>query len=41
MVVGTVAKGKLQLIIYTGTRKQYFPKYSADVDRMIDSIRTQ
>ena len=41
MVFGTVAKGKLQLIIYTGTRKHYFPKYSADVERMIDSIRTQ
>jgi hypothetical protein len=41
LVVGAVANGKLQLIIYTGTRQYYFPKYIADVDRMIDSIRIQ
>ena len=41
MVVGAVAKGKLHLIIYTGARRHYFPKYKTDVDRMIDSIRIQ
>lgn len=38
-VTGAVAKGKLHLIMYTGARKHYFPKYREDVDRMVDSIR--
>ncbi len=41
MVVGAVAKGKLHLIIYTGARRHYFPKYRDDVDRMMDSIQIQ
>lgn len=41
MVAGAVAKGKLHLIMYTGTRRHYFPKYRDDVDRMMDSIRIQ
>jgi hypothetical protein len=40
-VAGAVAKGKLHLVIYTGTRRHYFPKYQGDVDRLIDSIRMQ
>jgi hypothetical protein len=39
IVVGAVAKNRLHLIMYTGTRRHYFPKYRADVERMVDSIR--
>jgi hypothetical protein len=38
-VVGVMKDRKLQLIMYTGARMHYFPKYRADVDRIIDSIQ--
>ena len=41
LVAGAVVKGKLHLIIYSGTRAHYFPKYRDDVERVLDSIRLQ
>lgn len=41
IVAGATVKDKLHLIMYTGARSYYFPKYKDAVDRMIDSIRMQ
>ena len=41
LVAGAVVKGKLHLIIYSGTRAHYFPKYRDDVERVLASIRLQ
>ena len=38
-VVGTVAQGRLYLIVYSGTRVYYYPKYKDHVERIIESIR--
>jgi hypothetical protein len=38
LVVGALAKERLHLIIYTGTRAHYFPKHKDHVERMIESI---
>ncbi|MGH7407464.1 MAG: hypothetical protein ACREKF_05580, partial [Candidatus Methylomirabilales bacterium] len=40
-VVGAVLKEKLYLIIYSGARAHYYPKYKEHVERIIQSIRTQ
>ncbi len=37
-VVGAVMNERLHLIIYTGTKAYYFPKYRDDVERIIRSI---
>lgn len=41
MVVGAVTQSKLHLILYTGARQHYFPKYKTDVDRIVESIRME
>ncbi|MHA1599585.1 MAG: hypothetical protein ACTSW2_02075 [Alphaproteobacteria bacterium] len=40
MAVGFIIDGKLNLIIYAGTRQYYFPKYRDEVERMIGTIET-
>lgn len=40
MAVGATIDDKLHLIIYTGTRQHYFPKYRDEVERMIGTIET-
>jgi hypothetical protein len=40
LVMGATIKDKLHLIIYTGTRQYYFPKYRDEVERMIGTIET-
>jgi hypothetical protein len=39
LAAGTVLAGHLYLIVYSGTRAHYFPKYREAVERMIDSAR--
>lgn len=39
LVLGAVVKGKLHLILYTGTRAHYFPKYRTEVEWIIQSIK--
>jgi hypothetical protein len=39
LAAGTVLAGHLYLIVYSGTRAHYFPKYREVVERMIDSAR--
>jgi hypothetical protein len=41
LVVGAVINGKLYLISYAGARAYYFPKYKAEVERIIQSIKMQ
>ncbi len=38
MAVGTVNRGVLHLILFTGARSYYFPKYRDAVERLFDSI---
>lgn len=38
MAVGTVHRGVLHLILFTGARSYYFPKYRDAVERLFDSI---
>ena len=38
LVVGTIAGGKLYLIVYLGARAHYFPKYKEEVEKLIASI---
>lgn len=40
LAIGAVKDEKLFMIIYTGARRYYFPKYRADVERLFDSIRS-
>ncbi len=40
IAVGTVADGVLYMIIYTGARAHYYPKYLEEVERIIASIET-
>ena len=37
-IVGAVMEERLHLIMYTGTKAYYFPKYRDDVERIIRSI---
>ena len=39
LVAGAADGGKLYLIMYTGTRAHYFPKYARQVERVLESIR--
>jgi hypothetical protein len=39
LVAGAVVQERLLLIIYSGTHAHYFPKYKAEVERLIESIR--
>ncbi len=38
MVVGTVSGGVLHMLLFTGARGYYFPKYRDTVERLFDSI---
>ena len=38
IVIGTVHQEKLYLIVYTGAREYYFPRYQEDVEQIIASI---
>ncbi|MFQ6016674.1 MAG: hypothetical protein ACE5KF_00610 [Kiloniellaceae bacterium] len=38
-VAGAVVAEKLHMIMYTGARAHYYPKYKDDVERIIDSIQ--
>ncbi len=38
MAVGTVNRGVLYMILFTGARKYYFPKYRDVVERLFESI---
>ncbi len=38
-IQGAVIKDKMYLILYTGTRAYYYPKYKKAVDRLLASIR--
>ncbi len=38
VVIGTIAADSLYLIIYTGARLHYFPKYAGEFETMIASI---
>ena len=38
LVAGTVIEQRLYLILYTGVRRHYFPKYLDHVEHIIDSI---
>lgn len=40
MVCGTVIEKRLYMILYTGARIHYFPKYRDEVERIIQSIET-
>ena len=40
MAVGATIDDKLHLIVYTGARQHYFPKYRDEVERMIGTIET-
>ena len=37
---GAVIEERLYMIIYTGSRAHYFPKYKDDVDRLLQSVET-
>lgn len=39
LAAGAVADERLNLILYTGTRAYYFPKYKSQVERLIASVR--
>jgi hypothetical protein len=39
LAAGAVADEKLNLILYTGARAYYFPKYKSQVERLIASVR--
>lgn len=41
LVVGAVVQEKLYLVMYSGARAHYYPKYKDQVDRIIESIRMQ
>lgn len=41
LLAGAVVKGKLQLVIYSGTRAHYFPKYRDDIERVLRSVQLQ
>jgi len=41
MVLGTIHKKRLYLIIYTGAREYYYPKYREEVERLVSSIKIQ
>lgn len=38
LAVGATIEGKLHLILYSGPRQHYFPKYKDEVERMISTI---
>ena len=40
IAIGTVADDILYMIIYTGARAHYFPKYKGQVEQIISSIET-
>ena len=40
-VIGVIHEQKLYLIVYTGAREYYFPRYRDDVERMFASIRVK
>ena len=40
MAAGAIVDGKLHLIIYSGTRQYYFPKYKDEVERIMGSVET-
>lgn len=40
MVIGVVKDDELHLILYSGTRLHYFPKYKPTVEKIFASIRT-
>ena len=40
LAIGATIDGKLHLILYSGARQHYFPKYKDEVERMIGTIRT-
>ena len=40
LAVGATIDDKLHLIVYTGARQYYFPKYRDEVERMIGMIET-
>lgn len=40
LAIGTVSDGVLYMIIYTGARDHYFPKYRDQVEQIIASIET-
>lgn len=37
---GAVIQERLYLILYTGSRAHYFPKYKDDVEKLLDSVET-
>ena len=41
VVVGTIVNQSLYLIIYTGTKIHYFPKYAGEFENIVKSIRIQ
>lgn len=41
LVAGAVVRERLHLIIYSGPRAHYFPKYKPEVERLIESIQMQ
>jgi len=41
LVVGSVIEDKLYLIVYSGARAHYFPKYKGTVEKLIASIKLQ
>ena len=40
LAIGATIDDKLHLILYTGARQHYFPKYRDEVERMIGTIET-
>ena len=38
-IVGTIVDDSLYLIIYTGTKIHYFPKYAREFENIVDSIK--
>ncbi|MEE8187602.1 MAG: hypothetical protein V3T80_00195 [Kiloniellales bacterium] len=38
LVAGAIVEEKLHMIMYTGARLHYFPKYKEDVERLIGSV---
>ena len=41
LIVGIVEKEKLYLVAYAGTRQYYFPKYRAQVEQLMRTIKLQ
>ena len=39
VVVGTIVDEALYLIVYTGAKIHYFPKYSVEFETLVESIK--